>query len=370
MIAMHSPLSQHQEQASRNESTRYFQQMPKLDDLQRIAETSANNHAVTVGKLDSITSVVGSIQNSQVHQQSNTIFESASTELLARVIRAEMRRSVMSIVEDHLNPYKSSQDAQLKGIKTNLEQLSLALGRLSSTAPTSGSPKNPSKNVDASTTTDGVNVRPAFGEHPSAYPDTSSFEEAGMAYRGSDLGVYWTELWTHTWTFRWPVGVLTVTMMSGYLKSLSSRTVCQAYGACTPAPKYYTYHVSLDFRLSGPFLTNRAFSITCGSRRDQQGFYLISPNISTYAVIPWDAEVFSMIVDQNVEGLRVLFSTGLAAPTDRDPNGLSLLHVGEFSPKLLVWLLNTHTQIAAFFGHDIVCQLLIANGADPDARER
>ena len=68
----------------------------------------------------------------------------------------------------------------------------------------------------------------------------------------------------------------------------------------------------------------------CESRQDQRGYYQICPMMTNFAIIPDSAEVFSLIMDHDITGLQGLFEERLAAPTDRDDFGLSLLHVSAF----------------------------------------
>lgn len=53
----------------------------------------------------------------------------------------------------------------------------------------------------------------------------------------------------------------------------------------------------------------------------------IPPSIKTFNIVPYDAEIIDLVEKDDLEGVRKLFETGKASPTDIDPSGHSLLSV-------------------------------------------
>ena len=70
--------------------------------------------------------------------------------------------------------------------------------------------------------------------------------------------------------------------------------------------------------------------MVCESKQDQRGYYQICPMISTFAIVSHDADAFICVMRGDISGLQYLFEAQLAAPTDRDLNSISLLHVSGF----------------------------------------
>ena len=70
--------------------------------------------------------------------------------------------------------------------------------------------------------------------------------------------------------------------------------------------------------------------MVCESRQDRRGYYQICPMISGFAVVPKDSDAFKCATKRDITGLQQLFAAGLAAPTDRDIDAGSLLHVSIF----------------------------------------
>ena len=69
-----------------------------------------------------------------------------------------------------------------------------------------------------------------------------------------------------------------------------------------------------------------AFSITTTHSRQ------VCMSLTIRRIVPVTAEIFRLVVSENLDGMKRLFSMGLASPDDSGPNGASALavgHVGE-----------------------------------------
>jgi hypothetical protein len=78
-----------------------------------------------------------------------------------------------------------------------------------------------------------------------------------------------------------------------------------------PKPHWHGTGLSITFR--------RAFE--AGSRIH------IPPSMKTFNVVPYDAEIVLLVKRNDLDGVRKLFQTGKASPTDVPPSGHSLLSV-------------------------------------------
>lgn len=130
-------------------------------------------------------------------------------------------------------------------------------------------------------------------------------------------------MWSRNWSFSWPVGVLTV-----YISASQSKSPAEVR-AFTGSIRY-SYSVSIYFRPALSRVLARGISFKYKSQQDQRGFYQRCPMLTTFAVVPDDAEVFKCVLNSDIEGLKALFRAGLAAPTDRNKSLCSLLHVSRF----------------------------------------
>lgn len=59
----------------------------------------------------------------------------------------------------------------------------------------------------------------------------------------------------------------------------------------------------------------------------KKGFYSLAPTLSFCCTIPYDSAVFEVVAAGNVDELVHMMNEGLAAVTDCDPEGRSLLSV-------------------------------------------
>lgn len=91
-----------------------------LGSIQTLVEPVPDNYAKTIDRLKDL---VTAMQLSAGHQRSSTTLEAASIHILRRLPRAELTSFVLPTVEEYLGSYKSSQDAELKGIRKNLDRI-------------------------------------------------------------------------------------------------------------------------------------------------------------------------------------------------------------------------------------------------------
>lgn len=327
LLETQSAINQHLDEVESNSLT---EQMNTLNEIRMLVEPIPRNHTVAMEKLDNLSSILASMHMGDGHQQSTCALQAPTTDILRRVLRAELKRVVIPTVEGYLDSYKSSHDAQLEGIRKNLDQIIQDLGRSSQEEAMTNHTESPPA---FATCLDGI-------EAPEArcLPLKSKTEK--MAYISGAVGLgapsdnpvldSWSRSWTRAWIFRWRIGVLIVTVSTSHLKPQHRRRVCQAFKAFEPSSARYRYRISIDFQPTQSLLITRGISLICESRQDQRGYYQICPMIKTFAIVPNDSKVCSLICENDLTDLQGLFEARLAAPTDRLENSFSLLHVSVF----------------------------------------
>lgn len=330
LLETQSAISQQLEEVARVESNSLTEQMNTLNEIRMLAEPISGNHTMTINSVDNLSSILASMRMGDGHLQSNRAFQAPTTDILRKVLRAELRRVVMPTVEGYLDSYKSSHDVQLEGIRRNLDQIVQDLGRSSQEETRT----NPSERSHASAmSSDGIEAQEARFL-PVKSKTESTCHNCGAVGPGtlSDNAVVesWSLSQTRSWIFRWGIGVLMVKVSTFHPRSRHGRRVCQAFKTFDSSWARYSYHVLIDFQPASSLLVSRGISMKCESRQDQRGYYQICPMISTFAIVPKDAKVFLLIKENDITGLQGLFEARLAAPTDRNKDGISLLHVSAF----------------------------------------
>ena len=270
------------------------------------------------------------MKGNEEHLRTNTLLQATSGDNIIRMVRAELRRVIIPSVEDYLNAYKSSHNTQLEGIRRDLDQIVSALGHLS--VVELAAKKNKGNQESATGLQDSEFRNDVFFHQK---PPTENMNQLPRVLRGANLNddhvVHsWSHSWRQTWIFRWRIGVLKVHITASYCQSPVRQQEFQAFKHCRAPTTRYSYHVSIDFQPAPSLHLARGILIRCKSQQDQRGSYEISPMLATFAIVPDDAEAFKCVKNRDLAGLRVLFETGLAAPTDRTESSYSLLHVSEY----------------------------------------
>lgn len=91
------------------------------------------------------------------------------------------------------------------------------------------------------------------------------------------------------------------------------------------------FSISVKFYPSTRFVTLPGIAMSYtnapGQQGCQQGCYQLCPSLTAFPIIPRDAPVISCLVTGDLDGLQNLFAKGLASPYDQDCEGSSLLSV-------------------------------------------
>ena len=322
-----SSINQRLDEAARVESDSLKTQTSLFNEVRMLVENVPNNHTTTINKLDQLVSNLASIRMGEGPRRSITTLRASTPDAFRRILRAELQRVVKPTVEEYLDSYKSNDAVQLEGIQRNLDQIIQDLGRSSQDADVPNHTKSFEDSIDSAEEPD--------THDNNGFPRESTTENTDLIYNRDDLGTLndsgavgvWSRSWSRSWVFNWRIGVLIVTVSASYSRPRFRRRDCQAFKIRKPSLTLYTYRVSLFFQPAPGLWVRRGISMVCESQQDQRGYYQICPMISTFAVVPKFSNVFLRVVARDIPGLQDLFEAGLAAPTDRDPNSYSLLHV-------------------------------------------
>ena len=295
-----------------------------------LAESVPSNHKRTMDKLDQLGSILASVRIGKPHLRSTTTLGASTPDTFMKILRAELQRVVKPTVEEYLDSYKSNHEVQLEGIRRNLDQIILDLGRSSQDQDASNHIKGSQESITISEKCDTQDDD--FLPRENTIGNTDHICSGVGLETQSNRGVVgsWGRSWSRSWIFRWRIGVLIVTVSASQSRFRVRRRRYQAFKIMKPSSARYTYRVSLDFQPAQNLWVRRGLSMVCKSQQDHRGYHQICPMISTFAIVPHDAEAFSCVALADIPGLQYLFGARLAAPTDRDPEAVSLLLVSAF----------------------------------------
>ena len=257
--------------------------------------------------------------------QSRTILTAPTEDVLARIFRAELQRVIPPVVQQCLDKFKGSHDSQDEEIKKMINEMAYQLGSRAGgnqqhdVEPCQGSlPETaiapthiPQDSIDLAT--------------PLA-PVTAVLGGSNSDNQNRPRGLH-HQKWSCSWTFHWRIGRLRVTISTTVTKRRESPDY-RIGGFFSPQK---SYQVTVQFIPAQSLIQLRGLELSVANRQDQRGYYQICPFLSTFAVVPRDAEVFRFIDRNNIDGIQDLFQRRLAAPSDRGESGMTLLMV----PSLL-----------------------------------
>ncbi|KAL8880193.1 MAG: hypothetical protein Q9198_002349 [Flavoplaca austrocitrina] len=282
------------------------------------------NDAVSTGqsilntRLEDISTTWSCISVRNNHLESSTIVVAPSEDVLARAI--------MPTVQQCLEKLKASPDPQLDDIRKKIGVM-----------PPSSWSSTPSRS-QSHIHQDSVDLI-----NPCDLRD-STF---GASQHQNQAKSRLYKRWLCSWGFRWTIGGLFVTIST----SVTKRSTSPDYSTSGFVPSQKACRITVTFTPAISLYQFRGLQLSVKNTRDQRGYNQICPFLSTFAVVPSDAEVIECARMNDVEGLQSLFQRGLAAPSDRDKGG------------------RTPLMIAVNFGNVDVCRFLLIEGSDTKAAD-
>ena len=257
--------------------------------------------------------------------QSCTILTAPTEDVLARIFRAELQRVIPPVVQQCFDKFKGSHDSQHEEIKKMIDEMAYQLGsRAGGNQQHDVEPCHGSLPETAIAPThihqDSIHLAPPLA------PVTAVLGGSNSDYQSRPRDLH-HQKWSCSWTFHWRIGRLRVIISTTVTKRRESPDY-RVGGFVSPQK---SYQVTVQFIPAQSLIQLRGLELSVANRQDQRGYYQICPLLSTFAVVPSDAEVFRSVKDNNIEGIQNLFQRRLAAPSDRTISGRTLLMV----PSLL-----------------------------------
>ena len=259
--------------------------------------------------------------------QSNTTLTAPTQDVLARLSRAELRRVIIPAVQQCFDKFKGSHDSQLEDIKKKIDEMANHLGSIAG-----GNQQHDVEPCHGSLPETAI----APTDIPQDLIDLATPLSPATAVLGGSKSNYQNrprslhhQKWSCSWTFDGRIGTLRVIISTTVTKRRESPDYSVG-GFFSPQK---SYQVTVRFIPAQSLIQLRGLELSWANRQDQRGYYQICPFLSTFAVVPDDAEVIRLVKENDIEGIQDLFQRRLAAPSDRDTNGVTLLMVSSLLPS-------------------------------------
>ncbi|KAL8884191.1 MAG: hypothetical protein Q9215_007709 [Flavoplaca cf. flavocitrina] len=307
-------------------------------DLTNLTHTVSTGQSTLNTKLEDISTTLSRVSVQNNHLVSSTTVTAPLEGLLAPIVRAELRRVIIPTVQQCFEKYRASSDRQLDDIRKTIDEMVQQFSSGSSDDRISSSLSSTPGRSQSHFHQDSVDLI-----NPCDLP-TSTF---GVSQHQNQPKSRLYKRWNYSWSFHWTIGTLYVTIST----SVTKRSKSPDYSISGFVPPQKACRVSVTFTPAICLNQFRGLQLSVANTRDQRGFYQICPFLSTFAVVPKDAEVMLCARSNNVEGLQSLFQRGLAAPSDRDDDG------------------RTPLIYAVQNGNADICRFLLNEGSDTTAAD-
>ena len=290
--------------------------------VENLNSRTSNFHAETTAQLTQMQSLLSDLRFNQERIQTDGWIQASSKSALIPIIRAELKRIVLPPMEQSLSDNKSHFDSQMNRTRQAIDKMTQSLGHMLNDEPTSDG--DPWTRVPAQTRVQSVRHEEDLCPRPGL--DEYEIQLSDNFWPSKDCLGDQASFWSRTWTSNWSIGFFCLKISRSRTKSKGGAT-SQAFGRSTSAWSEEIYHLSVTFQPAHHILSG-GISLMAGSRSDQNGYYLMCPEVSTFAIVPDNSKVLELALGGDVEGLKELFVAKLGSPTDRDRSGRTLLHVG------------------------------------------
>ncbi|KAL8902575.1 MAG: hypothetical protein Q9207_004576 [Kuettlingeria erythrocarpa] len=295
-----------------------------LNDLHGLVSIGQN---VASDKLDAIQISLSQVQADRSHVRSSTILSAPTADVLARIFRAELQRVMVPTVQQCFDTLKKNPDQRLDEMMRKINEMAQQLGSMSGeTVEDRFKPSDHLMNFGVEST---HNHQDLTDLTVSCTPDLTAF---GTAKRQNKIRGRRIRHWRRSWIFRWTIGTLWVTVST---TTTTDRKTSPEFRIGEIRYPQKAYRVTTEFQPAQSLLQLRGLTLSVTNTQDQRGYSQIGASVSTFAVVPWNADVMQYASDNNVEGIRDLFERRLAAPSDRDEFGRTSLMVYLGLHKLL-----------------------------------
>ncbi len=301
--------------------------------VENLNSRTFNFHAETTAQLTQMQSLLSELRFDQERMQTDAWIQASSKSALIPIIRVELKRIVLPPMEQSLRDNKTHFDSQMDRTRQAIDKMTQSLGHMLNDEPTSDG--HSWTRVPAQTRVQSVRHEEDLCPRPGL--DEFEVQLSDNFWPSKDCLGDQASFWSRTWTYRWSIGFFCVKISRSRTRSKGGAT-SQAFGPSTSAWSEEVYHLSITFQPVHRMLSEGIF-LMAGSRSDQHGYYLMCPEISTFAIVPDDSRVLKLARNGDIQGLKKLLAAKLGSPTDRDRRGRTPLHVGRhiylvFTPSI------------------------------------
>ena len=280
----------------------------------------AKNLDLNSQKLDNAISSLNQLRLAEGHMDTKGTSQAHYTELLSRIVRAELRDLIIPRIEQEFRTYNSNTDRKLEQARQSIDILSTEVGKTLNTAQEKPRSAIQERDVGQSANTQ-MPSKEELEDESSVLKE--KFEAAPVCRTKKRVDIQ-----RYCWRFTLPIGHIWITIMiSSKAKSEKGRQAAEAYKTHT---HFFSrrYQCSITFVPIQKLLKLKGLEMRYKVKQDHLSTYLeLCPAITFFNVISPDANVFYYIREDDVDGLQKDFSRRQASPNDRNPNGVTLLHV-------------------------------------------
>ncbi|KAF2805806.1 uncharacterized protein BDZ99DRAFT_479839 [Mytilinidion resinicola] len=286
------------------------QSMGDVKNTVREAETNIET------KLDELAAFVSQIPASPSRLTTASSVH-CSEEILARVLRYELKRVLTPVVERSLSNAQSWNELLLQEVKEVIEKSAAALSYNMTSRETEPRPHDESPqskhNRETTSTNREIGLLDFFKLSTDEKIQTSSarhlvqVSRVPRRLRPKSSPIIWSFRATSLF------GNLRIEIRTSFDRAKYSATMTRTYDI--------TVHLWPSW-----FLLRRSVSLRYSTEPNNLGYYQICPVVVTYPIIADDAPVWNAVKNGDVSFLSHLFSNGLASPHDQDDGGYTLLH--------------------------------------------
>ena len=218
------------------------EQKTNLREIHALIEPIPENHATIMNKFEGIAANIDSLRRDEGRVTSSAAIQASSTDVIEKIVRAELSRVVIPTVEQYLDTYKSSHNSQMEEIRKCLNQVIEAIGRLE---PANIVTNNDSEAQESSK--DGKDDQFQL-EKLKVKAESYDSRDHGEDISSSHATVNpQTRLWNKTWSFHWKIGNLLVEISTFATKSAFRPTQYEAFSTSHHIPTRYGCSLRIQF---------------------------------------------------------------------------------------------------------------------------
>ena len=301
--------------------TNSYEQAAIGGSIRSLEASSADSWAHIDTRLDQVSADLSRLRILNESSESEVLIRSSNSDILAKVLRAELKRALPSILEEQLGPHRIILKSQLRAI-TDCSDV-VASGFVQSVEGHAKKDQNGNAKCRGDQSPDST----APVSSKSSNKGSNGFENSKTSNNREHATLVMpqtkrrTKFWNRAWTFHGVLGVLRIT-----ISCFSGRDVSKFGNLMAPEMDYV---IQVEYRLPWRLIDSRGISISGRSQRDHRGYLQLYPMLSSFAVVPMDSPIFTSIAQDNIGPLRRVLQNREGSPTDQDEVGFTALHVRE-----------------------------------------